>query len=121
MTDIKELWNGWCKSWTITNRTERDQELQKILADDFKYTDPLFEAKGLAQISDYISQFQEQFPGTTFTPTKIVSHHDRNLVKWDMLNKKSEIADDGSSFAMVENNRLKDITGFFKVDNYPNL
>lgn len=38
-----------------------------------------------------------------------------------MSNEKNEIVDDGTSFALVENNKLKDITGFFDVDNYPNL
>lgn len=121
MKNFKEVFDIWSESWAITNRSERDVELQKILADDFKYTDPLYQAKGLAQISDYIGQFQEQFPGTTFVPTKITSHHDRNLIKWDMLNEKNEVVDDGTSFALVENDKLKDITGFFEVDNYPNL
>ncbi|MRX63689.1 nuclear transport factor 2 family protein [Maribacter luteus] len=121
MEDFKKIWNDWCESWTITNNTEREQELQKFIAEDFKYTDPLQAVNGRAQISDYIGQFQEQFPGTTFVPTKILSHHDRYLIKWDMLNEKNEVVDDGTSFALVEDNRLKDITGFFDVENYPNL
>ncbi len=121
MTNFKELWDAWCNVWTLTDRTERDQKLQKFISDDFKYTDPIFQAKGLAQISDYIDQFQEQYPGTSFAPTNVLAHHERYLVKWDTLNDKNEIVDDGTSFALVENNRLKDITGFFKADNYDNL
>jgi len=121
MKNFKEVFNIWSESWAITERTKRDELLKKILADDFHYTDPLIQLSGLNEVSDYIGEFHKQSPGITFVQTNVISHHGKNLVKWDTLNQNKEVIDGGSSFVLVENNKLKDITGFFEVDNNPNI
>ncbi|WP_040280033.1 nuclear transport factor 2 family protein [Psychroserpens damuponensis] len=115
MNDFKYAWNVWCNSWTITNTTERAQELQHILAQNFTYTDPVMAVKGVDQINEAIQQFQAQAPGITFDATHISTHNNRFLVKWNMLNAENDIINEGSSFIQTENNKFKDITGFFEV------
>lgn len=121
MKNFKEVFDIWSESWAITERTKRDELLKTILADDFRYTDPLIELSGLNEVSDYIAEFHKQSPGITFAQTNVVSHHNKNLVKWNTLNENKEVIDGGSSFVLVEDNKLKDITGFFDVENYPDL
>jgi len=113
MKAINEIWEAYRACWNDTNSIERTEKLQKILTDDFEYRDPNFELEGYAQLSDYMKQFQEQFKGFSFITTDINIHHNRCLVYWNMVNDKNEVISNGTSFVLFENNKLKQITGFF--------
>ncbi|MCF6349141.1 MAG: nuclear transport factor 2 family protein [Flavobacteriaceae bacterium] len=114
MKVINEIWGIYRTCWNDTNSIQRTEKLQKILTDDFEYRDPNFEIKGYVQLSDYMKQFQEQFEGASFITTDINIHHNRCLVNWNMVNDKNEVVSNGTSFVLCENNKLKQITGFFK-------
>jgi len=114
MKAINEIWDTYRTCWNDTNSMQRTEKLQKILTDDFEYRDPNFELKGYVQLSEYMKQFQEQFEGVSFVTTDINIHHNRCLVHWNMVNDKNEVVSKGASFILCENNKLKQITGFFK-------
>jgi len=116
MKAIDQIWETYRACWSDTNSTQRTEKLKQILTDDFEYTDPNFEVKGYVQLSGYMKQFQEQFSGLSFATTEINMHHNRCLVHWNMVNEKKEIVSSGTSFILCENNKLKQITGFFKED-----
>jgi len=108
-----EIWEVYSSCWSNENSEERKSKLAKITTDDFEYRDPNSEIKGYVQLSDYIKQFQEQFRGVSFITTDITIHHNRCLIHWNMVNDKNEVVSDGASFVLFENNKLKQITGFF--------
>ncbi|AUP79235.1 nuclear transport factor 2 family protein [Flavivirga eckloniae] len=114
MKTINEIWDIYRTCWNETNSVQRAEKLQKILTDDFEYKDPNFEVVGYAQLSDYMKQFQEQFEDASFITTYINTHHNRCLVNWNMVNDNNEVLSSGSSFVLYENDKLKQITGFFK-------
>ena len=114
MQQIDKIWDTYRTCWNDTSTRQRTEKLQQILTDDFEYRDPSFEIKGYLQLSDYMKQFQEQFVGASFITTDIDIHHNRCLVQWSMINDKNEIVSNGTSFVLCENNKLKQITGFFK-------
>jgi len=114
MITINEIWDTYRACWNETSSIERTEKLQKILTDDFEYKDPNFELQGYIALSDYMKEFQDQFAGASFRTTNINMHHNRCLVHWVMMNEKNEILSNGESFVLCENNKLKQITGFFK-------
>lgn len=114
MKIINEIWDIYRACWNNTNSLQRTEKLKNILTDDFEYRDPNFEIKGYEQLSDYMKQFQEQFEGVSFFTTDINTHHNRCLVHWNMVNDNNEVVSNGTSFVLYENNKLKQITGFFK-------
>ncbi|MDO5969770.1 nuclear transport factor 2 family protein [Flavivirga aquimarina] len=114
MEAIGEIWDIYRTCWNETSSVQRAEKLQKILTDDFEYKDPNFEVKGYIQLSDYMKQFQEEFEGASFVTTDINIHHNRCLVNWNMINDNNEVLSNGTSFVLYENNKLKQITGFFK-------
>jgi len=63
-----------------------------------------------------MKEFQEQYNGASFITEDINIHHNRSLVHWNMINDQNEIISNGTSFVLYDNNKLKQITGFFKED-----
>ena len=116
MKALNKIWDIYRSCWSEPNATQRTKKLQKILTDDFEYRDPNFEIKGYQELSGYMQQFQEQFTEASFVTKDISIHHNRCLVNWYMVNAKSETLSNGTSFVLCENNKLKQITGFFKED-----
>ncbi len=114
MKTINEIWDIYRARWNDTNSIQRTEKLQNILTNDFEYRDPNLEIKGYAQLSGYMKQFQEQFVGVSFVTTDIHIHHNRCLVHWNMVNDKDEVVSNGISFVLYENDKLKQVTGFFK-------
>ena len=116
MEAFNKIWDTYRICWNEANSTQRTEKLKKIMTDDFEYKDPNFEIKGYLQLSDYMKQFQEQFIGASFITKDINIHHNRCLVNWNMINDNNEILSNGTSFVLYENNKIKEITGFFKED-----
>jgi len=114
MEKIDEIWETYRASWNNDNSKNRTEELRNIMTEDFEYRDPNVEIKGSAQLSDYMSQFQKEFVGASFTITDFQYHHDKILAHWNMVNEKNEVVGNGSDFAIYQNGKLKQITGFFK-------
>jgi len=116
MKTINEIWDIYRSCWNEVSTAKRTQKLQSILTDNFEYKDPNYEVRGYEELSDYMEEFQKLFKGSSFVTKEINSHHNRCLIHWNMVNDKNEILSNGTSFVLYENNKLKQITGFFKED-----
>ncbi|WP_024771817.1 nuclear transport factor 2 family protein [Aquimarina macrocephali] len=114
MKEINQIWETYTSCWSEDNSVERIKNLRKIMTDNFEYLDPNVELKGYEQLSEYMSQFQKEFVGASFTITDIKIHHGRSLTHWNMVNSENEVVGNGSDFATYENGKLKQITSFFK-------
>lgn len=114
MKTIDEIWDIYRKCWSDSNSDQRTQKLSEVLSHDFEYKDPNFMANGYQELSNYMKEFQVQFSGASFITTAINSHHDRSLMHWNMINDKHEVVSNGISFVEHKNNKIKQITGFFK-------
>ena len=114
MNKTNQIWEIYRASWSNDNSAERTDQLQKIMTEDFEYRDPNVELTGYKQLSDYMSQFQNEFVGASFVITDFQYHHDKSLAHWNMLNAENEVVGNGTDFAIYENGKLKQITGFFK-------
>jgi len=116
MDKFNQVWETYRTSWSNDNSVERTEELQKIMTEDFEYRDPNIDLKGYEELSDYMSEFQKEFVGASFTIQDFQVHHDRSLAHWNMINAENEVVGNGTDFAIYENGKLKQVTGFFKQD-----
>ncbi|MEM1337575.1 MAG: nuclear transport factor 2 family protein [Bacteroidota bacterium] len=114
MNKTKQVWETYSTSWSNGNIVERLEELRKIMTEDFEYRDPNVELTGYQQLSEYMSQFQKEFVGASFVVTDYQYHHDKSLAHWNMVNTENEVLGNGADFAIYEDGKLKQITGFFK-------
>ncbi|NMH89963.1 nuclear transport factor 2 family protein [Flavivirga algicola] len=114
MDKINQIWETYRASWNNDDSVKRTDKLKEIMTEDFEYRDPNIELKGSEQLSDYMSQFQKEFVGASFVITDFQFHHDKSLSHWNMVNTENEVVGNGTDYAVYENGKLKQITGFFK-------
>lgn len=111
---IKEIWEVYRACWSEATTTTRVNKLQQIIAEDFEFYDPNIELDNYQKLSDYMAQFQKEFPGCAFTITDFIIHHDRSLAHWDMVGPDNQVLGKGSDFAFYNNGKLKAVSSFFK-------
>ena len=116
MNDINAIWEIYRSSWHNDNAEKRSNDLRHITTEDFQYRDPNVELSGFDQLSDYMSEFQKEFVGASFTISGFQLHHDTSMAHWNMVNAENEVVGIGTSFATYEKGKLKQVTGFFKQD-----
>lgn len=113
----QETWNSYASAWAEPNADKRLTILNKVLAEGFSYKDPNAEKGGRQELSDYMAGFQANMPGHRFTIDKVVSHHDRCISIWRLVNADGKTQQHGASFAHCDDDgRLQQITGFFDTD-----
>ena len=114
--NLRSTWETYADAWKTTSATERLATLKKALASDNRYTDPLMQTKGYEELSDYMAQFQEQFPGCYFETKYFLQHNGRSMARWDMKNDKGEAVSEGTSFAEYNHKGLLVAeTGFYET------
>lgn len=114
----KNTWETYTKSWSVADPSKRLQLFEQCLNPDCVYTDPLMQATGYGQLSDYMSELNKNVPGVEFVTTDFKNHHDRSLTHWNMVDGKGNVLSQGASFGLYGiDGRLMQMTGFFEPPN----
>jgi predicted ester cyclase len=109
----KALWDRYSASWSMPD-PDRLRRLAETVAPEISYTDPRISLTGIAAFSEYMADFQSNFPGAGFEIREVVDHHGRTLSHWNMVNRDEGVIGTGSSFAELSGDgKLARITGFF--------
>ena len=114
----KNTWETYTKSWSLVDPSKRSQLFEQCLNPNCVYTDPLMQATGYGQLSDYMSELHKNVPGVEFVTTDFKNHHDRSLTHWNMVDGKGNVLSQGASFGLYGiDGRLMQMTGFFEPPN----
>lgn len=114
--DPRETWEHYVQSWKTTSSEERQALFGKALTEDNCYTDPVAQTNGLDELSAYMEQFHEQYPGCYFETTHFQAHNLRSIARWDMKNADGEVLGDGMSYATYnEAGMITAETGFYEI------
>ena len=114
----KNTWETYTKSWSLADPSKRSQLFEQCLNPNCVYTDPLMQATGYGQLSDYMSELHKNVPGVEFVTTDFKNHHDRSLTHWNMVDGKGNVLSQGASFGLYGiDGRLMQMTGFFEPPN----
>ncbi|WP_395066134.1 hypothetical protein [Flavobacterium sp.] len=108
-----DIWEAYSASWSEQNKKIRKEILNKILVSDCNYTDPNIDVVGINNLLNYMSEFQNGFPGARFVVTDFKVHHDQSLAHWNMVDGNGTILSKGASFGIYKNAQLTKMTGFF--------
>lgn len=106
-------WKVYSKSWSQPE-TERKAVLASLTASDVTYTDPTVNLSGQSSFSDYMGEFQKQFPGTEFQINDVREHHGQSLANWKLVDGAGNVMMLGTSHArLTEEGKFTSFTGFF--------
>ena len=110
----RDTWEAYTRSWSEKTPAERQKAFEANLHPGCVYTDPHFQVEGYRSLDGYMADFQKNIPGGHFVTTKFLTHHDRSLAYWDMLDGTGRKVGEGASFAVYDSDgRLTMMSGFF--------
>ncbi|MFD4506804.1 nuclear transport factor 2 family protein [Streptomyces sp. NPDC058457] len=108
------------EAWNATDPGTLGKAVAEAWAPEGRYTDPLADVAGHAQITAVIAAAHEQFPGFVFRPLGAVDgHHDTARFGWELVNE----ADDSAPVAgfdvvtLSQDGRILRVLGF--LDRIP--
>lgn len=112
---LNALLNAYAGTWGPIDNDERTATFQRVLHEDFVYSDPNIETVGYDDLAAYMNGFQIQVPGGGFTNRHIAKHHDVLLLQWDMTGPDGSVVSPGASFGRIHpDGRLASMTGFYE-------
>lgn len=116
MSRAREVWESYVESWKVQTIADKQRLFDKCLSPECVYTDPLTVAKGWNELSTYMVGFHGQIPGGHFVTEQFITHHDRSIARWRMVNSEGVKIGEGVSYGEYgTDGKLIAMTGFFEV------
>jgi SnoaL-like domain len=113
-TSAKTIWDIYTAAWSEPSPAKRTALFEQSLDPQCVYTDPTVQANGYGPLSDYMAQLRSNIPGIRFVTTDFSFHNEHILTHWQMLDGKSQMLAQGSSYGKYgANGRVTQMTIFF--------
>ena len=119
MGDFDSVVERYLAAWNETGPARRRAAIDDLFAADVRYTDPLADVTGRAELDGLIAAVQQQFPGLVFAPAGPVdAHHDQARFTWGLGAPGAEAAVVGFDVAELDaDGRIRRVFGF--LDRVP--
>ncbi|MFO1037816.1 MAG: nuclear transport factor 2 family protein [Geminicoccaceae bacterium] len=118
MAEAATIAERYIALWNEADPVRRHDLLAAEWSEDATYADPLARASGHAEIDTLIGAVQQRFPGFRFTLVGTADGvGDRVRSSWALGPEAQPDMIMGTDFVLVENGRLKSVTGF--LDKVP--
>jgi hypothetical protein len=119
MSDFTKLAEQYIATWNETDPSARRALIDEIWSAGGRYTDPLADVTGRAQIDALIAAAQAQFGGMTFRLAGAVdAHHDQARFTWELGPDGADAVVVGFDVAQLDaGGRLAQVLGF--LDKVP--
>ena len=118
MTDLQTIAENYVAAWNEAEPAAREALLARTFTPDIAYRDPIMQGDGHAGIAALIEGVHKQFPGFRFS---LRGEPDGfgNIIRfsWNLGPAGSEAVVEGTDIGVVEDGRLKTVTGF--LDKVP--
>ncbi|MCO5130823.1 MAG: nuclear transport factor 2 family protein [Xanthobacteraceae bacterium] len=118
MTDATHIADRYIAAWNETDPARRDALLAENWSTDATYVDPVMSGEGRAEISALIGAVHARFPGFRFALAGAADGYgDKVRFSWALGPKTEPDMIQGTDFVVIDNGRLKSVTGF--IDKAP--
>ena len=118
MTDVNKIASRYIDLWNERTSSRRREILKQHWANDAKYIDPLMSGDGHDGVDALIAGVQQRFPDFRFhligEPNGFGDHL---RFSWGLGPEGADSPIKGTDFAVVQNGRIRSITGF--LDQVP--
>ncbi len=110
---LDALVDTYIAAWNATAAEERATLVARTWTPKASYVDPMMAGDGHAGIDEMIAGCQARFPGFRFTRRgKLDAHGDNIRFSWDLSPEGGEPVAGGTDFAVIEDGRMRAVTGF---------
>ncbi|TIN72825.1 MAG: nuclear transport factor 2 family protein [Mesorhizobium sp.] len=118
MTDLTKIAENYITAWNESDAVRRTELLKATLTEDVSYRDPLMQGDGHEGVAALIDGVQQRFAGFRFslkgTPDGFA---DKIRFSWNLGPEGTPSVIEGTDIGIIENGRLKSVTGF--LDKVP--
>ena len=113
-TELQELFQRYLDAFAATSPAEQERLLRSSVAEDVVYTNPGVEDRGLRNLLQHISVFQERFPGQHFRVNWFRQQHGQLLSEWTQVGQNGEDLVTAHSYGRLnELGRIAHLAGFW--------
>ena len=117
MHDLDRIAEAYIMAWNETDPPARQALVEQAFTADIGYRDPVMQGDGREAIATMIMGVQRQFPGFRFAlKGKPDGFADTIRFSWTLGPDGSAVIE-GTDFGLIEDGRLKQVTGF--LDKLP--
>jgi hypothetical protein len=117
MHDLDRIAEAYIAAWNETDAERREELIEQAFTAEIAYRDPVMQGDGREAIGTMIAGVQLQFPGFRFAlKGKPDGFADTIRFSW-ILGPDGPSVIEGTDFGIIENGRLKQVTGF--LDKIP--
>jgi hypothetical protein len=114
--DKRATWETYASAWKVPSAPAKAAALRASAVATCVYRDPLTRTDGHQALIDYMLDFHRQVPGGHFETTYFLSHHERSIARWNMVNDQGVVIGEGISYGEYDDHgKLVAMTGFFAV------
>jgi len=118
MTDLTTIARNYFAAWNETDTTRRIGLLDAAFTRDVSYRDPIMQGDGHDGMTQLIEGVQQSFPGFRFSLRGTPDGFGEFIrFSWNLGPEGTESVIEGTDIGLIENDRLKNITGF--LDKVP--
>jgi hypothetical protein len=118
MTDLNKIAEGYITAWNESDADRRAGLLKATFTEDVSYRDPLMQGDGHAGVAALIEGVQQRFAGFRFSLKGIPDGFaDKIRFSWNLGPEGADPVIEGTDIGIIENGRLKSVTGF--LDKVP--
>lgn len=116
---MEEIIRKYIACWNETDPSQRRELIEKLWAADGRYTDPMADLTGRAEIDAGVAGAQQMFPGMVFSLAGAVdSNHNQARFSWHLGPEGGEPVVIGFDVAVVnDDGQLASVHGF--LDKVP--
>ena len=113
---LLKVWETYQAAWSNVSEDKRRELLSVSVSDDFAYSDPTNDCRGVGALIAHIKILQSRMPGASFRNDKFLDHHRQGLSQWTMFDGEEREVASGTSYARFgRNGKLMQATGFFET------
>ncbi|MER8555329.1 nuclear transport factor 2 family protein [Mesorhizobium sp. M0976] len=118
MIDLNTIAENYIAAWNESDAARRKALLKAIFTEDVGYRDPIMQGDGHDGIAALIDGVQQRFAGFRFSlKGKPDGFADTIRFSWNLGPEGVESVIEGTDIGIIENGRLKSVTGF--LDKVP--
>ena len=118
MTDLNTIAENYITAWNEIDAARRQALLKATFTEDVSYRDPIMQGDGHEGVAALIDGVQQRFAGFRFSlKGKPDGFADTIRFSWNLGPEGTEPVIEGTDIGVIENGRLKSITGF--LDKIP--
>jgi hypothetical protein len=113
---LEETIDLYCAAWSERDPDYRRELLDKVVAEDVRYTDPQTDVQGCGDLVDHISGVLAGREGAKVVRTSTVdSHHGTARFGWQLVKADGTALPEGLDVVRIdeETGKLKSILGYF--------